>query len=232
VQYVKQSIPTTSQFDPATATNTAPGVLEVLKERIVRHQIPPGSKLPEESLSAEFGVSRAHIREALGTLCERGLVSRAPNRGAVVARLDLEQATHLYAIREVLEGLCVRLATLALPCASWQDLVDLFGRPIQDDVERNDMEGYITKVELLRARSVLGAGNPILADLLNNIQDRTRMITRRVILLPGRAAVGMEEHRRVLEAMRRGDAAGAEMATRANIRSSMEYLRRYQAFVL
>jgi len=222
----------TSPFSTTESSSVGPAVLDILRERIVRHEIAPGSKLPEEALSTEFGVSRARIREALGVLLEQGLVSRIPNRGAVVARLDFDQAAHLYAVREVLEGLCVRLATTNLPCESWQDLVDLFGRPIEEDIERNDMEAYIGKVEVLRDRALVAAGNPILTDLLKNIQDRTRMVTRRVILLPGRATVGMEEHRRVLEAMRRGDAVAAELATHANIRSSMEYLRRYRAFIL
>jgi DNA-binding GntR family transcriptional regulator len=85
---------------------------------------------------------------------------------------------------------------------------------------------------LLRRRTIDGAQNPVLADLLDNIQDRARAIIRRIIVLPGRAAVGVREHRTVLEAMRRGDPDAAEAAKRANIRSGATYLKRYEAFVL
>lgn len=208
------------------------GMLRVLRERIAAHKIAPGSRLGEQALCEEFGVSRAVVRDVLASLAESGLVHRFPNRGAVVARLDFDQAASLYAVREVLEGLAAREATLRMPPESWQDLVDLFDAPLSRDVERNDIEAYVAKLELLRRRTRDGAGNAVLAALMDNIQDRTAMLVRRIILLPGRAEVGMREHRAVLEAMRRGDADAAESAARANIRSGLEALRRFQPFVL
>lgn len=209
-----------------------PEVLSALRERISRHELPPGSKLLETELSAEFGVSRACIRDVFGVLSQRGLIRRIPQRGAVVERLDLSQVFEIYAVREALEGMCARLATMNMPKESWQDLVDLFGKPLEDDIARGDLEAYVVKLELLRRRSIDGAHNPVLADMLDNIQDRTRAIIRRIIVLPGRALVGMAEHRAVLKAMRQGDPDAAEAAKRANIRSGAAYLKRYELFVL
>jgi DNA-binding GntR family transcriptional regulator len=211
---------------------SAKDVLQTLRERITRHELPPGSKLFEKELSSEFGVSRAKIRDVLAVLQQRGLIQRIPKRGAVVERLDPAQVFHIYTVREALEGVCARLATQNMPPESWQDLVNLFGKPIEDDIKRGDLEAYIAKLETLRRRTIEGAQNPILADMLANIQDRTRMIIRRIIILPGRAEIGLKEHRAVLQAMRRGDAEAAEAAKRANIRSGAEYLKRYQSFVL
>lgn len=207
-------------------------VLQTLRERITRHELPPGSKLFEKELSAEFGVSRAKIRDVLAILQQRGLIQRIPKRGAVVERLDPAMVFHIYTVREALEGVCARLATQNMPPESWQDLVDLFGKPLEDDIKRGDLEAYIAKLETLRRRTREGARNPVLADMLENIQDRTRMIIRRIIILPGRAEIGIREHRAVLQAMRKGDAEAAEAAKRANIRSGLAYLKRYQSFVL
>ena len=207
-------------------------VLQTLRERITRHDLPPGSKLFENELSAEFGVSRAKIRDVLAILQQRGLIERIPKRGAVVERLDPAQVFHIYNVREALEGVCARLATQNMPAESWQDLVTLFGKPIEDDIKRGDLEAYIAKLDVFRRRTIEGAQNPVLADMLENIQDRTRMIIRRIIILPGRAEIGLREHRAVLQAMRKGDAEATETAKRANIRSGAEYLRRYQSFVL
>ena len=55
-------------------------------------------------------MSRAKVRDAFGAPAPRGLIQRIPNRGAVVARLDLSQVFEIYDAREMLEGLCVRLA--------------------------------------------------------------------------------------------------------------------------
>lgn len=209
-----------------------PEVLDTLRQRISRHELPPGSKLLETELSAEFGVSRACIRDVFGVLAQRGLIKRIPQRGAVVERLDLSQVFEVYEVREAIEGMCCRLATQKMAPESWQDLVDLFGSPIEKDIERGDLEAYIMKLELMRRRIIEGAQNPVLADILDNIQDRTRAIIRRIIILPGRAQVGLQEHRAVLDAMRRGDPDEAEAAKRANIRSGAAYLKRYESFVL
>src|SRR5699024_12263458 len=71
----------------------------------------PAPSRSETDLAAEFAVPRTRIRDALAALEQRGLVERIPNRGAVVIRLDLSQALHIYDVRCVLEGLAARLAT-------------------------------------------------------------------------------------------------------------------------
>jgi len=210
----------------------AGALLPALRERIARHALPPGAKLLENDLAREFGVSRAKVRDAFGVLEQRGLIQRIPNRGAVVARLDLSQVFEIYAVREMLEGLCVRLAVERTRPSSWQDLVQVFGRPMETIVKRGEFEKYIANLDELRSRTLEAAGNGVLADMLDSINDKTREIQRRIIILPGRAAEGLEQHRAVLAAMRKGDAAGAEELRRANIRSSRAYLERYQSFVL
>jgi DNA-binding GntR family transcriptional regulator len=216
---------------PARGDGTG-ALLPALRERIARHALPPGAKLLENDLAREFGVSRAKVRDAFGVLEQRGLIQRIPNRGAVVARLDLSQVFEIYAVREMLEGLCVRLAVERTRPSSWQDLVQVFGRPMETIVKRGEFEKYIANLDDLRSRTLEAAGNGVLADMLDSINDKTREIQRRIIILPGRAAEGLEQHRAVLAAMRKGDAAGAEELRRANIRSSREYLERYQSFVL
>ncbi len=210
----------------------AAALLTALRERIARRALAPGAKLPENELAREFGVSRAKVRDAFGALASRGLIRRIPNRGAVVTRLDLSQVFELYAVREMLEGLCVRLAVERAKPQAWQDLVQLFGRPMEAIVRRGDFEDYIANLDRLRNRTLEAAGNAVLADMLDSINDKTREIQRRIIILPGRAAEGLQQHRAVLAAMRKGDAAKAEALRRANIRSSRAYLERFQKFVL
>ena len=212
--------------------DSAGALLPALRERIARRALPPGAKLLENDLAREFGVSRAKVRDAFGVLEQRGLIQRIPNRGAVVARLDLSQVFEIYAVREMLEGLCVRLAVERTKSSSWQDLVQVFGRPMETIVKRGEFEKYIANLDELRSRTLEAAGNGVLADMLDSINDKTREIQRRIIILPGRAAEGLEQHRAVLAAMRKGDPNKAEELRRANIRSSREYLERYQSFVL
>jgi len=224
-------VPRTARRAAQTPENCA-NVFEALRQQIVHRSIPPGAKLLEKDLAEEFRVSRSRVREALFALERHGLVQRVPNRGAVVARLELSSVLDLYDAREVLEGLCVRLATQKVPNESWQDLVDLFGGPMVDHVANRDFESFLAGYSLFRRRALEAANNPVLFGMLDMIYDQTQAIIRRLIVLPDRASQGLQEHRAVLAAMRRGDADQAERLRRANMRSAREWLQRFQSFVL
>ena len=204
----------------------------LLRERIASQEIAPGSKLREQALAAQYKVPRALVRETLISLEQRGLIERIPHRGAVVVRLDLTQVFETYDLREVLEGLCARLATQNAAPASWQDMVKLFDGPMAQYVRAHDYESFIAGYGRLRQRMIEAAANPVLTGMLDSIYEKTQAIIRRIIILPGRAERGLAEHRAMIAAMRRGDAAAAERLRRANMRSAKAWLQRYQSFVL
>ena len=216
------------------AVSGSPDIVQALRQRISLHEIPPGSSLLESQLASEFGVSRTRVREALCELELRGLIERVPNRGAVVARLDLTQIFEIYDARDALEGMCVRLATQKAPPESWQDLVDLFaeGGQMEKYLEQGEVELFFENYEKLRRRIIEAARNPVIAEMLDSILEKTRVMMRRVQILPGRAARGLREQRAFLAAMRAGNADEAERLRRENIRSAIRDLRRYQSFVI
>jgi DNA-binding GntR family transcriptional regulator len=209
-------------------------IVQVIRERIANHLIPPGSKLVESELADEFGVSRTRVREILTELELRGLIRREPNRGAVVARLELNEIFAIYDVREALEGMAVRLATLNTPAESWQYWVEQLapGGPMARHVEEGEVEAYFALYERLRGDIIAAAGNPVLASMLDGILEKTRVIVRRVQILPGRVALALSEHRAVVTAMRAGDAEEAERLRRNNIRSAIATLKRFQQFIL
>lgn len=209
-----------------------PDVLAVLRERIARYELPPGSKLNEYELAKEFDVPRTRIRDVFTALEQRGLIERIPNRGAMVARLEPQQVFHIYDMREVLEGLCARLACQNADPASWQDLLDQFSGPVEVAVKNGDFEAYTEIYDSFRRRCIAAAANPVLAQALDNIYEKTQVLIRRIIILPGRGEIGVREHRAVLEAMRRGDCDAAEQLRRANIRNAKTFLARYIKYVL
>lgn len=207
-------------------------VFVLLRDRIVSHDIAPGSRLREQVLADEYGVPRAKVREALMALQERGLVERIENRGAIVVKLDLDQVFEIYQVREVLEGLTVRLATENTDPQSWQDLVDLFEGPMQAYVQNGDYEAFLAGYAVFRGRIIEAAANPVLTAMTDSINEKTQALIRRIIVLPGRAEQGLKEHCAVLAAMRRGDAEEAERCRRENMRSAREFIVRYKNFIL
>lgn len=217
---------------PRKRPKTTGELLQVFRERIAQSELPPGTKLNEYELAKEFDVPRTRIRDVFTALEQRGLIERIPNRGAMVARLDPEQVFNIYDIREVLEALCVRLACQNSDPESWQDLLEQFSGPVELAVKNGDFESYAEFYDMFRRRCIEAARNPLLAQALDNIYEKTQWLIRRIVILPGRGEIGVREHRAVLEAMRKGDAEGAEQLRRKNIRSAKEFLTRYIKYVL
>jgi DNA-binding GntR family transcriptional regulator len=211
---------------------SAAHIFEALRKRIGQQQIAPGAKLRETDLAQEFGVSRARVRDALAALEQRGLVERMPNRGAVVTRLDLSQVFQIYELREVLEGLAARLATEKAPHATWKEDLARFRGPLKELVDRGELQEYIQHYEALRRKIIEAAGNPVLAEMLDIIFEKTQVLIRRIIILPGRAEIGRTQHVAMLQAMSRGDAEEAETIRRNGLRSARMALEKYQQFIL
>jgi len=213
-------------------TRTVAHIVSVLRRRIAQQQVAPGAKLRENELAEEFGVSRARIRDVLAALEQRGLVERIPNRGAVVMRLDLSQVFYIYDVREVLEGLAARLATRNEPGEHWKEDLERFRGPLKEMIERGDLHEYIEHYERLRRRIIEAARSPLLAEMLDTIFEKTQVLIRRIIILPGRAEVGRRQHVAMLEAMSRGDAEEAERLRRSGLHSAKGALEKYQRFIL
>ncbi len=81
-----------------------------LQGRVLSGEIPTGTWLRQESLAAEFGVSRTPVREALRKLQAGGLVEVRPQRGALVRMPSTRDVREAYEVRAELEGLAASLA--------------------------------------------------------------------------------------------------------------------------
>ena len=83
--------------------NPADIVYDYIKNQIVTKAIYPGTRIVEEDLARETGVSRTPVRSALMRLAYDGLIQQQPNRGAVVAKPSATDLRQVYEARAVLE---------------------------------------------------------------------------------------------------------------------------------
>lgn len=90
--------------------NPADVVYDYIKNLIVTKAIYPGTRIVEEDLVRETGVSRTPVRSALMRLAYDGLVVQQPNRGAVVAKPSATDLRQVYETRVVLEAAAFRAA--------------------------------------------------------------------------------------------------------------------------
>lgn len=211
---------------------SASTISEILRDRISRRDIPPGSKLKEVELADEFGVNRSRIRQALNNLQQRGLVEHVHNRGSVVVHVDADRLHRIYDVFEVLEGLSAKLAVVNSAPASWDELEELFGQPMGDAVAQSDYDALFEGIQRYRAMVLERAANPTLTDMLTGLYDQTQFIIRRVLILPKRAEMSLVEHRAIIAAMQAGDADEAQRLKLENMRTARDFLRKYESFVL
>lgn len=92
------------------ALTNAEVAYQLIKEKIITVEMPPGSLIQESQLMAQLNLGRTPIREALKQLEADRLVVAAPHRGTFVAEVQITDLQQIYEIRRYLEGLCARLA--------------------------------------------------------------------------------------------------------------------------
>jgi DNA-binding GntR family transcriptional regulator len=83
-------------------------IAEHIAEQIMTGELKPGQKLIENDYAAEYGTSRAPVREAFYLLTIEGLVERIPRKGTVVKGYTEEEIYDLLEIRILLESLAMK----------------------------------------------------------------------------------------------------------------------------
>src|SRR5690625_4542360 len=87
-------------------------VYQKLKKNIIELTYDPDQQLVEASLAEEYEVSRTPLRHALYRLELEGLLIKHPNGRITVAPMSIEESREIFLVREVMEGLIAREATI------------------------------------------------------------------------------------------------------------------------
>jgi len=216
---------------PALRPMERPRLYEQLVERLValvrEMGLSPGDKLPpERELSAQLGVSRASIRQALVVLEVQGLVEVRHGEGAILRHTAAETAvvaalrTHERQLRDIHDArgaLEVKIAELAAVRRTDANLqaIDEALEFMAQQVESGDraLEGD----ERFHGAVTEAAHSPVLADLMREISDAIRETRLESLSQPGRPQKSLRSHRKIAEAIHAGDGRAAARAMRAHI---------------
>lgn len=95
---------------PSGRTSLAEHAYEVLRHRLIMLDTAPGDPINEASLSAELGIGRTPIREALKRLEGEHLVVSYPRRGTFASSVDITDLAAITEMREALEPIAARRA--------------------------------------------------------------------------------------------------------------------------
>lgn len=97
-------------------------IFDQLRQRIATRTYPPGMRLSESDLAAEFGLSRTPVRQALQRLAADGLVSIKNGVGVTVTDLDRQEIDQAYYLRCQLAAMIGHTSPKPLAEAGLEDL--------------------------------------------------------------------------------------------------------------
>jgi DNA-binding GntR family transcriptional regulator len=195
-----------------------------LRQAIYQGAIPEGTVLRERELASALGVSRTPIRESLARLEAEGIVVAIPHGGVVVAEVSPQDVEEIYELRAGIEGMAARLAAQR---ASDAELAAL-GEVLQE-MTVLARDGQLESLPPLAARFhrllYEAARNRRLQALAVNCYEAVQRVKRSSLMRPGRAGQALEEHRRILAALRRRDPEAAERAAREHLERALRARR-------
>ena len=217
-------MPTTANPARATAVQS---VVDAIVEGVKDGRYAPGQRLVEADLTAELGVSRGPLREALGRLAAEGVLEIEPYRGALVRRLGREDVLDLFQIREVLEGEAARLAATLIDEGDHRARLVAAIAAVDGFLDRNDSVGYMDENSRFHELIVELSGNKLLARLIGQLQVHAfRLLFRRMVVEDTAVENSIAEHDQVAAAILAGDPRAAERAMRHHVRRSGEMVLR------
>lgn len=217
-------------IEPIKSTRIYEEIVRQVKGMIAEGRLKSGDQLPpERDLAEKFVVSRTSVREALRALESLGLVEIRPGEGTFVRKVSVEALIEPLALvltsqREAIAELFEARQLLEPAIAA------LAARRASPD-EVHEMERILAEQakELAAGRTGLGqdgqfhaaiasaAHNQAITRIVHAIMDLLTQSREESLNTPGRPERSHQDHRRVLDAIRRRDAAGAEQTMREHV---------------
>lgn len=201
-------------------------VADAIRERILAGEFAPGERLAEERLSAELGVSRMPVREALRKLAAEGVVTIEPRRGAWVTEYSAQQLQELVEVRATLESLNAKLAARRKDprqIAQLQKILAAGSRITEKTQLAVIQENNARFHEALEAV----AGNGVLSSIVRSLRDRTALVFARQSR--SRVRQNWQEHAAIVRAVIAGDGERAARLAARHVYNAAELAEHAEA---
>jgi DNA-binding GntR family transcriptional regulator len=201
---------------------TVQRVQDVIRDAIVRLELPPGTTIDKAALCAQLGVSRFPVSEALGRLAAEGFVEILPQRGTRVALIDMGDCHQAMFIRRALEVEAMR------SIASRADA------PLLATLERNlrEQEAVLPNENSVRFHQLDLELHEVLMDFLgfervkNAVETARGSLDRARLFMctPQRKVSTFREHEAIVTALKRHDTDAAVAAMEHHLDAVMAEL--------
>jgi DNA-binding GntR family transcriptional regulator len=199
-----------------------------LRDAILHGEYLPGERLVEAQLCERLGTSRFNVRAALQDLAADGLVKVERNKGAHVRKVSVDEAVEITEVRMVLEGLVAARAAARVTDEQAGEL-DEIGRLMRAAVTAGEFRRYSDLNARLHGLIREIAGHRTADTIIETLRGQLVRHQFMLSLHPGRPAVSLPQHERIIAAIRAHDPAGSEAAMRDHIASVIAALREINA---
>ena len=212
-------------MDVAFKTKNA-AVYEALREGIIDGQLKPGQKIIMSEVAKKFGLSEIPVREAIRRLESDGFVELTPHVGAVVSKIDERELVETYLIRIELEALATRLAA---PHVTSHDIgfLEQKNREMKIAINKNMPEKLGRLNKEFHLRIYQAAPYPYLLKLISDLWEKVERTQSVFAYVPERATASVEEHTKIITALRLKDTLLAENLIKQQKNRTMLALQRY-----
>ncbi|MCX4091480.1 GntR family transcriptional regulator [Nocardia sp. alder85J] len=204
----------------------AESVYAALREDILSGELAPGTPLSVPALAARLNVSRTPVREAVQQLINEGIAVYTRNAGAKVSAVDEETITHVFQVREVLDGLAAYHATLRATRRNVADLTVMLDeqRALLGAAADRHRDARLDLDFHTAIRDI--AENQPLRDALFRLDSQAHLYRSDMWTFDDNRHAALAEHERILTAITHGDAEGARSAACAHVAGILVRLRR------
>lgn len=188
---------------------------QLIREKIVALELKPLSVIDEQALREDLNLGRTPIREALHRLAAEGLVIIAPRRGMFVAEISITDLQKVFEVRMVLEGFCARLAAQRATEGQIAQMETVFEQ--LERVPDGDAEALMSIDSRLHELLYQAADNEFLADSLCRLHALSLRLWHLVLNQLNNVKPSIEEHGKIISALKAGDEAQAEHLVQRHI---------------
>lgn len=191
-----------------------------IKAAILEGRYAPGTRLTEDELAADLGVSRTPVREAVRQLQSEMLLAAVPRFGLTVAVTTMSDLEEIFEVRWLVEGYAARLAAKRITKGELLALASASER-IAEAAAAGD-RAAVVRGNIQFHRQILDAAhNRRLLLVSRSLMDALEFAIGRLRLT--RTDGMVTEHGRIVAALQSGDADAAEAAAREHVLGGLEF---------
>ena len=199
-----------------------------LEEDIVLGRRHPRERLIEQDLCDRFNTHRGDVRLALFELEKKGIVQRIPNRGAIVRDLTPKEVMEIYAVREELEVMAVRILPFPVAAARLAELEKIQARHATAIDDDDMLTVFYANLDFHRTLFEL-CGNACLIETIKTLEQKIYGIRFYANAFPEALEQARRDHVNMIEALRGSRRDELIKLTRQHLRPSpLAYIRAYE----